>query len=576
MLKIDYDPGRGKFIVTAPFQMLALCKAIPVRAWDKEGKCWVAPITKSNVEYFKKFGRSATDAARNAFSMIDAPPPPKVGVVPGDYSFKRIPREHQWEGLIRGLVREAFAYLMDPGTGKTNIIINDFAIAYLQKLIGAVVIICPNSVKSNWYDELILDWKDFDEKQILIYEPDRELAMESFLSKPMDKLTWLIIGTESFSHVSRKAYDYAMRYVLARRAAVAVDESSRIKNFKGMRTELIISLGKQSPRKRIASGTSMTKGIHYGWSQMEFLDPEILGCMNYYAFRNHFCIMGGYKGKKIIVNKNEEEFLDMIAPYVYRADKSVLKLPPKIPMVRKVQPSAEQLRIYTDLSRKGLAIVDGKTVSYQYIITREMRLHQISGGFVSLAPEIPLDALGNPDFYLAQLEAAVNEPIKGPNPKIEDMKEAADEVNGKLGIWCRFIPEINAVVDMLRERDDGEVVVFHGKISEEDRTSARRRFQNDPKVKYWVGQQDSGGIGITLHAAHDCWYFSNSFSAETRIQSEDRFHRDGQTHSVTYTDWLIDAPDWIDTRILQSVQMGIDYNTWVHQQIERRQNGDYK
>ena len=77
---------------------------------------------------------------------------------------------------------------------------------------------------------------------------------------------------------------------------------------------------------------------------------------------------------------------------------------------------------------------------------------------------------------------------------------------------------------------------------------ARQAFQNDPAVRVFVGQIRTGGIGLTLTAAKTVVYFSNSFSTEDRVQSEDRAHRIGQTKSVDYID--IVAKSTVDVRIM--------------------------
>ena len=43
----------------------------------------------------------------------------------------------------------------------------------------------------------------------------------------------------------------------------------------------------------------------------------------------------------------------------------------------------------------------------------------------------------------------------------------------------------------------------------------------------FVGHPGSAGIGLTLTASPSIFYYSNSFKAEDRIQSEDRIHRPG-------------------------------------------------
>ena len=95
-------------------------------------------------------------------------------------------------------------------------------------------------------------------------------------------------------------------------------------------------------------------------------------------------------------------------------------------------------------------------------------------------------------------------------------------------------------------------VAYHGDVTNDLREVAVQRFQNDPKIKYFIGQPQSGGIGLTLTAAHYAIYYSNSFDLETRLQSEDRCHRIGTTKNVTYID--LESPKTIDTKIIRALR----------------------
>ena len=75
---------------------------------------------------------------------------------------------------------------------------------------------------------------------------------------------------------------------------------------------------------------------------------------------------------------------------------------------------------------------------------------------------------------------------------------------------------------------------------------------NDPSIKYFIGQPQSGGIGLTLTAASYAIYYSNDFNLETRLQSEDRCHRIGTKKSVTYIDF--ETPKTIDTKIIKALR----------------------
>ena len=72
------------------------------------------------------------------------------------YEYKTKPFEHQREALIQGAHRKGFAYLMEMGTGKTKVTIDNAAYLYLENKISLMVVVAPNSVYQNWKDEISL------------------------------------------------------------------------------------------------------------------------------------------------------------------------------------------------------------------------------------------------------------------------------------------------------------------------------------------------------------------------------------------------------------------------------------
>ena len=138
------------------------------------------------------------------------------------------------------------------------------------------------------------------------------------------------------------------------------------------------------------------------------------------------------------------------------------------------------------------------------------------------------------------------------------MLEILDDLpeNQKVIIWARFQPELQLIAKTLRERyGAGSVVEIHGRVAESERQEGRRHFQDkDSGVNYLVGQPASGGFGITLTAASLMIYYSNDYSLETRLQSEDRFHRIGQeADKVTIID-LVAAGCPTETQIYTALR----------------------
>jgi SNF2 family DNA or RNA helicase len=133
-----------------------------------------------------------------------------------------------------------------------------------------------------------------------------------------------------------------------------------------------------------------------------------------------------------------------------------------------------------------------------------------------------------------------------------------EEFQGKAIIWASYTHDIQQIAYALRRRFSGEAVaLYYGETPQSERQEIVDRFQNpkDP-LRFFVGQPKTGGYGITLTEATTVIYFSNSYDLEIRLQSEDRAHRIGQHHPVTYID--IVAQDTIDEKIIDALRAKIN------------------
>jgi len=129
-----------------------------------------------------------------------------------------------------------------------------------------------------------------------------------------------------------------------------------------------------------------------------------------------------------------------------------------------------------------------------------------------------------------------------------------EEVRGKVIIWANYRHDIKSIVNLLQKTYGFEsVAAYFGDTPSEERQEIITRFQDpDSELKYFVGNTQTGGYGITLTAAQNVVYYSNNFDLEKRLQSEDRAHRIGQTNKVTYVDLV--AKDTVDEKIVKALR----------------------
>ena len=449
-----------------------------------------------------------------------------------DFAFETKPFEHQRKAFYMSRDKEKFALLMEQGTGKTKIIIDNAAYLYGRGKINCLIVIAPNGVHRNWLNNEIPvhmpKWCPIDSiyYQSGMNKSHTKKFNDVIASKEVLKI--FTFNVEAF--VSKTAMRFLENILLSHDCLLVVDESSRIKTPGTHRTKVITKLGKLAKYKRILTGTPVTKGAEDVFAQFKFLDPYILGHDSFYSFRARYCVMREYDNRKWIVGyQNVDELTNSIKGHSFRVlKKDCLDLPEKIYQRAYVELSKEQRQIYNSIKNEYVAQLGDDEISVPETITRILRLQQVVCGWFPSENEV--------------------KPINKTNLRLKALLDIISEIDSKIIIWARFRADIMAIQAALGD----SAVVYYGDVSSDDRVIAVDRFQKDPKIKYFIGQPQSGGIGLTLTAAQYAIYYSNSFDLETRLQSEDRCHRIGTTTNVTYID--LEASKTVDGRIIKALR----------------------
>ena len=102
---------------------------------------------------------------------------------------------------------------------------------------------------------------------------------------------------------------------------------------------------------------------------------------------------------------------------------------------------------------------------------------------------------------------------------------------------------------------------YFGLTPQSERQENIRKFQEDEKVRFFVGTTQTGGYGITLTAASNMIYYSNGYDLEKRQQSEARIDRIGQTKPMTYIDIMCE--NTVDERIVKALKKKINIATKI-------------
>ena len=442
------------------------------------------------------------------------------------YKYKTEPFEHQRQALLKGAEKNNFAYFMEMGTGKTKVAIDNACYLYQQNKIEHVVVIAPNSVYRNW------------KREISIHAPvECVVNYHKQKGKPNkgNGLNWFLINVEAFSRDSGKK---AIAPFIGKATMMILDESTTIKNRQAIRTKTLCKLGKLVKYKRILTGSPITKSPLDLYTQCEFLSPALLGFTNYFTFRARYAVMHQMEanGRTMLFPKyytNLDELEMKLKGFSYRVRKQdCLDLPPKTYTSRAVQITGEQLKTYQELKRAAWTIIKSEEVSFKNKLTEILRLHQVANGFVNTN-----------DGNIVDFKNC---------PKMAELMSILEETDGKVIIWANYVHNIKKIITKLTDvYGQDSVVAIYGEVTNDKRSEAVRRFQEDKRCRFFVGNPSTGGYGLTLTEAEYVIYFSNSYNLEVRQQSEDRAHRIGQTKNVQYIDLI--AEDTIDEFVITAL-----------------------
>ena len=478
-----------------------------------------------------------------------------------NYKFKTKPYEYQLEALEKSWAQETYALFMEMGTGKSKVLVDNIAMLYDRGAIRGALIVAPKGVYKNWDQiEFPTHLPEHVEHTKVLWEPNitkrKQVELDTLFNGKED-LKILIMNVEAFS--TTKGLDFAQRFlnIFLGRALFGIDESTTIKTPTAKRTKNILKIGNLAKYRRILTGSPVTKSPLDLYSQCEFLDPYHLGHQSYYSFRARYANMidrnfGGRRVQIVGSYRRLPELTAKLEKFSYRVLKEdCLDLPPKVFTKRIVELTDEQKKVYAQMKRMAIAELDGKVMSTVNVMTQLMRLHQVTCGHF-------------------KADDQTVKPVK--NNRITALLELLEETDGKVIIWANYREDIKNIAEALKKAyGEASTVEYHGGVDSTLRQKQIALFQqkNGP-TRYFVGNPQTGGYGITLTAANTVVYYSNSYDLEKRLQSEDRAHRIGQTGSVTYVDFISEGT--IDEKIVKSLRnkvnianeiMGEDISTWI-------------
>ena len=414
--------------------------------------------------------------------------------------------------------------LMEMGTGKSLTTIAVAGRLFLDQKIERMLIVAPLSILGVWQEEF-RKFADF-EYSLIVLNGSESKKIEKLRQMPTSGLQVAVINYESAWRLEKELAAWDANLIVC-------DEGHKIKTHNITASKCMHRLGAKARYRMLLTGTIITNKAIDVFSPYKFLNPSVFG-NSFYAFRNRYFDMTGYGNHTPVMKANmADELTRRIHSIAFRATKAqCLDLPETMEIIRMVELEPQAKRLYQQLVRDSYAKINGGEITVANVLTRLLRLSQLTGGFLRGDETDRVERVSS-----AKLDA------------LSDIIDSAAQEGGKLVTIARFLPEIDAITAMLERKAIGYSLIT-GAVK--DRDEQVRRFQTDSDVTVFVGQIATAGLGITLTAADKMVFYSLDYSMSNFEQTKARIHRVGQRNPCTYLYLVADGT--VDGKVLNALR----------------------
>lgn len=292
---------------------------------------------------------------------------------------------------------------------------------------------------------------------------------------------------------------------------IILDESQMIKNPSSKLYHSMLDL--QSEHKLVLTGTPIENSLTDLWSQINFVNPGLLGTLNF--FKRSF--VQPIEKKK---DEGREEMLkELINPFILRRTKAEVaqELPPVFEQVRYVDMTDAQKRVYEE--EKSLArnsILEnleeaGKDLTSMMVLQALTRLRQIANHPALLEDYTEIDS-GKFHEVCRDIGSVVAE-------------------GHKVLIFSSFVKHL----DLFRAHVESagmDYAYLTGSRNQKQREEAVLKFQKDPTCSLFLISLKAGGVGLNLTAADYVFILDPWWNPASEMQALNRAHRIGQENQV--------------------------------------------
>ena len=483
---------------------LGLVKAIPGRRFHNDGppprsKYWTCPASPFALTRLKEAG----------FYLDPALLAKPVLVEPDLSGLKRELFPFQRAGVTFIEARDGKLVLGDEmGLGKT---IQALAWLHLHPEKRPVVVVCPAHLKLNWVKEIRATLPGRQRVQVLSGTNPRPLSNADIVIINYDILPNEYeryvdsAGKKRMREIPRTGW---VDFVIDCKPKVLIfDEAHYIKTSSTQRSKAVRKLAKRIPCRLALTGTPIINRPIEGFSILQVVDASIFP--NFWDYAHRYCGAqhNGF-GWDFSGTSNQNELHQQLQTVMLRRKKQDVL--PELP---------DKLYSYVHMELTNADLYSAAEADFLQFLRK-------TKGVASAEKAKRAE-------YLVKVEAlkqlAVSGKLKDAIAWIWDVVEnGGGNGSGKLVVFAVHKATINALM-----AEFGDIAVkVDGSVPAEKRQAAVRAFQEDERIRLFIGNIQAAGTGLTLTAASSVAFVELPWTPGELAQAEDRCHRIGQKDTV--------------------------------------------
>ena len=430
----------------------------------------------------------------------------------GDFTFKTKPYQYQIEGVKYGIDKRHWHLGDEQGLGKTKQII-DLA-RYLKEIQGVehCLVICGvASLRWNWRDEIethsdetykLLGFRSR-KRSNKLYDGGTKAKLEDLEEVP-EEFFW-IINIEAFREevIVKLLKKYHENGTIG---AIFIDEVHKVKNplsAQGKGFIKVMNTKNKNDYRVTMSGTPLVN------QPMDlFIIFKSLGYEenSYTAFKNHYCIFGGYMDREIVGYRNLQELKTRLKNIqLRRLKEDVLELPQKFPQTVYVDMYKEQEPLYKEVLA-GLQDKIDLIMLSPNPLAQFTRLRQV---------------VGTPQLVSSTVQKSA---------KLDKLVELVDEIASRgeqCIIFSNWAEVVQIIVDILKPYNAMGYLAKNKNLKDTENS-----FKADKNKVALVGTIKLMGTGLTFNNSNNVIFFDSPWTGADKQQCIDRCHRIGQTNNL--------------------------------------------